>query len=68
MVTDLVIPALDERANVDALFDALDAEASRLRRIVLADNGSTDATAAVARDGVAVSAFGVCTDHEAGDV
>ena len=43
---DLVIPALDEQANIDALFDALEALPNGLvGRIVLADNGSSDDTA-----------------------
>ena len=46
---DLVIPALDEQANIEALFDVLDTLPTGLiRRVVLADNGSGDATAALA--------------------
>ena len=48
---DLIVPARNEAANVPALFDALHAADARprLRRIVVADNGSTDATADLAR-------------------
>ncbi|MHC4947930.1 MAG: glycosyltransferase family 2 protein [Planctomycetota bacterium] len=49
MTTDLVIPAFNEAMNIDALFDALDPlRAGVLRRVVLADNGSDDGTAAAA--------------------
>lgn len=49
MTCDLVIPALDERANVDDLFAALAPyRGVVIRRIVLADNGSTDGTAEAA--------------------
>ncbi len=49
MTSDLIIPALDEQANINALFDVLDAlPAGLVRRVVLADNGSTDQTAAMA--------------------
>ncbi|MEO1235858.1 MAG: glycosyltransferase family 2 protein [Planctomycetota bacterium] len=53
MQTDLVIPARDEAENLPALVAAVDAvrEAAGLRRVVLADNGSTDATADLARGG-----------------
>lgn len=44
MIVDLVIPALDEAPNLPALFDALDRHRATLRRVVLADNGSTDGT------------------------
>ncbi|MCA9290501.1 MAG: glycosyltransferase family 2 protein, partial [Phycisphaerales bacterium] len=45
--TDLVIPALNEASNIDALFDVLDTLGpDDVRHIVLADNGSTDDTAA----------------------
>jgi glycosyltransferase involved in cell wall biosynthesis len=47
-VCDLVIPALDERPGIDPLFDALEPLRPRVRRIVLADNGSTDGTGAAA--------------------
>jgi glycosyltransferase involved in cell wall biosynthesis len=43
LTCDLIIPALNERASIDALFDALDGQ-GLLRHIVLADNGSTDGT------------------------
>lgn len=55
MIIDLVIPALNEQPNIDALFDELDRAAAalpadvRLRHRVLADNGSTDDTAVLAR-------------------
>lgn len=56
MICDLVIPALDERANIDPLFDALECvRAARqpvdwfeIRHVILADNGSTDGTAEAA--------------------
>jgi glycosyltransferase involved in cell wall biosynthesis len=54
---DLVIPALDERPNLDALFDALEPlRPGLLRRVILADNGSRDGTAeaAAARGAVVV--------------
>ncbi len=44
----VVVPALDEAANVRGLVEEL-AQAG-LRRIVIVDNGSTDGTARVARD------------------
>lgn len=48
---DLIVPARDEVANMPAFFAALQPliEAGVLRRIVVADNGSTDATAQLAR-------------------
>ena len=58
MICDLVIPALDEAANIESLFDALDPlRDTTLRHIVLADNGSSDGTreAAAARGAVVVS-------------
>jgi glycosyltransferase involved in cell wall biosynthesis len=53
MLTDLVIPARNEAENLPALVAAVDGVrgAARLRRVVLADNGSTDDTAALARAG-----------------
>ncbi|MHC4416533.1 MAG: glycosyltransferase family 2 protein [Planctomycetota bacterium] len=57
MRCDLVIPALNEASNIDALFDALEPlRGTILRHIVLADNGSTDSTAdrAAARGAVVV--------------
>ncbi|MDY7107529.1 MAG: glycosyltransferase family 2 protein [Planctomycetota bacterium] len=51
MIVDFIIPALNERENIDALFDALQKVRAEggggvaLRHIVLADNGSTDGTA-----------------------
>jgi glycosyltransferase involved in cell wall biosynthesis len=60
VITDLVIPAFNERANIDALFDALDALPEGLiRYIVLADNNSTDGT------GDAAAARGAVVVHEA---
>ncbi|MHC4427565.1 MAG: glycosyltransferase family 2 protein [Planctomycetota bacterium] len=48
MRCDLIIPALDEASNIDALFDELEAfcadAAGPLRHVILADNGSTDGT------------------------
>ena len=57
LTCDLVIPALNERANIDTLLDELASlRGGTIRRIVLADNGSTDGTgdAALARDVVVV--------------
>ncbi len=44
MTVDLVIPMLNEAANVHSLFDAIDALRQRgvIRRAVVGDNGSTD--------------------------
>ncbi len=50
MLVDLIIPARDEEENVPALAAALAAlPPGLIRRVVLADNGSTDRTAALAR-------------------
>ncbi|MEM7625291.1 MAG: glycosyltransferase family 2 protein [Planctomycetota bacterium] len=53
MQTDLVIPARNEAENMPALIAAVDAARATagLRRVVLADNGSTDGTADLARAG-----------------
>ncbi len=53
---DLIIPALDEAANIEPLFDALEPlRGGVLRHVVLADNGSTDQTPdAAARRGAVV--------------
>jgi len=53
MRTDLVIPARNEAENIPALIAAIDAVrvSAGLGRVVLADNGSTDATAELARAG-----------------
>lgn len=59
VVCDLVIPALNECANIDPLFDALaPLTDGPIGRIVLADNGSTDGTetAAAARGAIVVPA------------
>lgn len=45
-ITDVVIPALDEEATIEAVIRAIP---TRARRVVVADNGSTDRTAALAR-------------------
>lgn len=46
---DLIIPAFNEAANIEPLFDALQpVREAHLRHVVLADNGSTDDTAALA--------------------
>ena len=57
MHCDLVIPALNEASNIDALFDALaPLRAEVVRHVIVADNGSTDGTAeaAAARGAVVV--------------
>jgi glycosyltransferase involved in cell wall biosynthesis len=47
---DLIIPALNEAPNLEALFDALDPlRGNVFRHIVVADNGSTDGTQDAAR-------------------
>jgi glycosyltransferase involved in cell wall biosynthesis len=53
---DLIIPAFNEVAGIEPLFDALEPlRGSVLRHVVLADNGSTDGTAdAAARRGATV--------------
>jgi glycosyltransferase involved in cell wall biosynthesis len=61
MHTDLIIPARNEAEVLPALAAALRPwrEAGLIRRVVLCDNGSTDATAALARD------VGLVVVHEA---
>ena len=56
MPIDLIIPALNERPNIDPLFDALVPLQEEIRHLILADNGSTDGTAeaAAARGAVVV--------------
>lgn len=57
MQCDLIIPALNEASNIEALFDALKPlRGTVIRHIILADNGSTDDTAdaAAARGAVVV--------------
>jgi glycosyltransferase involved in cell wall biosynthesis len=49
LTIDVVIPALNEEASLPLVLAAL--PRSSLRRIVVADNGSADATARVAREG-----------------
>ena len=49
---DVVIPALDEEASLP--FVLADLPRSLVRRVVVADNGSRDATARVAREGGAI--------------
>jgi len=45
-ICDLIIPALNEAANIDLLFDALEERVRPLlRRVIVADNGSEDDTA-----------------------
>ncbi len=50
--TDLIIPAVNEAENLPALGDAVAPllASGAIRRVVLADNGSTDATPDLARD------------------
>ncbi len=52
MTVDLVIPARNEEDNIPALLGALPWDF--VRYVVVADNGSTDRTAELARDGGAV--------------
>ena len=48
-VCDLIIPAFNEASNAEPLFDALEPlRESLLRHVILADNGSTDATPDIA--------------------
>ncbi len=47
MITDAVIPALDEAANIGRVVESL--APFGLRRVVVCDNGSTDGTGDVAR-------------------
>jgi glycosyltransferase involved in cell wall biosynthesis len=61
LVCDLVIPAFNERDNIDALFDAIESVRPHLtpvviRHCVIGDNNSTDGTgeAAAARNAVVV--------------
>ena len=53
MLTDMVIPARNEADNLPALLAAIKKVQgpAGIRRVVLADNGSTDATAALAEAG-----------------
>ncbi len=52
VIVDVVIPALNEEASIaKVLAELVD---RRVRRVVVVDNGSTDATASVATDGGAV--------------
>ena len=55
---DLIIPAYNEVENIDALFEALKPmrEVGIIRRVVLADNNSTDRTgeAALRHDAIVV--------------
>jgi glycosyltransferase involved in cell wall biosynthesis len=51
-VVDVAIPALDEEASLPLVLAALRAlPAGTVRRVVVADNGSSDGTARVAREG-----------------
>ncbi|MEM0915776.1 MAG: glycosyltransferase family 2 protein [Planctomycetota bacterium] len=57
--TDLIVPAYNEAENIDALFDALEpivGPGRPIRRVILADNRSTDGTGerAAARGAVVV--------------
>ena len=47
MITDVVIPALDEADAIGGVLDSL--PRTLIRRVVVCDNGSSDATASVAR-------------------
>jgi len=50
MSCDLIIPALNEAANIDPLFDAIDAiPPGVVRNVIIADNGSKDDTPKLAQ-------------------
>ena len=49
MATALIIPALDEEDAIGALLTQVDR--ALVRDVIVGDNGSRDATAAIARDG-----------------
>jgi glycosyltransferase involved in cell wall biosynthesis len=54
---DLIIPALNEAPNIGPLFDALEPLRSEvIRHVIVADNGSTDGTAAAAAAGARIIA------------
>ncbi len=55
MTADAVIPALNEAESLGLVLDAL--PRPPIRRVVVADNGSTDATARVAREHGAIVVF-----------
>lgn len=55
MTVDAVIPALDEAESLGLVLDAL--PSPPVRRVIVADNGSTDATAQVARERGATVVF-----------
>ncbi|HZI89401.1 MAG TPA: glycosyltransferase, partial [Candidatus Polarisedimenticolia bacterium] len=55
MTVDAVIPALDEERSLGAVLEAL--PKGLVRRVIVADNGSTDGTARVAREGGATVVF-----------
>jgi glycosyltransferase involved in cell wall biosynthesis len=48
LIVDAVIPALDEEASLGAVLDAI--PSPPVRRVIVADNGSRDGTARVARE------------------
>ena len=54
-VIDLIIPARNEEANITTLLETLPWK--ELRRVVVTDNGSTDQTAQLARDGGATTIY-----------
>ena len=47
MIVDMLIPALDEELNIGLVLSRVPPD--NLRHVVVVDNGSTDATAEVAR-------------------
>lgn len=54
-VVDLIIPALNEQENISALFAELNKlPRDFIRQIIVADNGSTDETARLAREAGAI--------------
>lgn len=55
LTVDAVIPALDEADSLGAVLDAL--PSPPVRRVIVADNGSTDGTARVAREHGATVVF-----------
>lgn len=45
---DVIVPAFNEAANIDPLFDAIEPVRHHIRHVIIADNASTDDTAELA--------------------